>query len=234
MKAARTPPEDRAKKMKRKIALLPFSLLFWAITGTAQASTVTYALTLSNTSSSGLIDGPTYATVSIADSGTPGSVIFTVAPNMSVLTPGTGTFGISSFGFNSTMNLSSATYFFGTGTSSNAKWRTAGSGREDGFGLFQYRVDTKSNKYAQNPLTFTISGIAGLTATDFAVASTGTATAGEGNVDFAAHVVNYSVNGTTNTGYVGGPAPVPLPGAVWLFGSGLMGLVGIARRRTRI
>lgn len=27
------------------------------------------------------------------------------------------------------------------------------------------------------------------------------------------------------------PAPVPLPAAVWLFGSGLLGLVGIARRR---
>lgn len=27
------------------------------------------------------------------------------------------------------------------------------------------------------------------------------------------------------------PAPIPLPAAVWLFGSGLLGLVGIARRR---
>jgi hypothetical protein len=26
-------------------------------------------------------------------------------------------------------------------------------------------------------------------------------------------------------------APVPLPAAVWLFGSGLMGLVGVSRRR---
>ena len=27
------------------------------------------------------------------------------------------------------------------------------------------------------------------------------------------------------------PAAVPLPAAVWLFGSGLLGLVGVARRR---
>ena len=29
-----------------------------------------------------------------------------------------------------------------------------------------------------------------------------------------------------------GPAPVPVPAAVWLFGSGLLGMLGIARRRT--
>ena len=27
------------------------------------------------------------------------------------------------------------------------------------------------------------------------------------------------------------PAPVPIPAAVWLFGSGLLGLVGVARRK---
>ena len=30
-----------------------------------------------------------------------------------------------------------------------------------------------------------------------------------------------------------GPTPVPLPAAVWLLGSGLLGLLGVARRRTR-
>jgi len=31
--------------------------------------------------------------------------------------------------------------------------------------------------------------------------------------------------------WVTGPEPVPVPAAVWLFGSGLLGLVGVARRR---
>ena len=35
-----------------------------------------------------------------------------------------------------------------------------------------------------------------------------------------------AVNMTTNT-----PAPVPVPAAAWLFGSGLLGLVGVARRK---
>jgi len=31
--------------------------------------------------------------------------------------------------------------------------------------------------------------------------------------------------------WVTGPAPVPIPAAVWLFGAGLLGLVGVARRK---
>jgi len=33
------------------------------------------------------------------------------------------------------------------------------------------------------------------------------------------------------SGTVGGPSAIPVPAAVWLFGSGLLGLVGVARRR---
>ena len=31
--------------------------------------------------------------------------------------------------------------------------------------------------------------------------------------------------------YVGAASPVPVPGAVWLLGSGLVGLIGISRKR---
>jgi hypothetical protein len=43
-----------------------------------------------------------------------------------------------------------------------------------------------------------------------------------------------SANGTLTIGSSGGttpPPPVPLPAAVWLFGSGLLGLLGVGRRR---
>jgi len=40
-----------------------------------------------------------------------------------------------------------------------------------------------------------------------------------------------AANGTLSFSGNGGTAPVPLPAAAWLFGSGLMGLVGVSRRR---
>ncbi len=54
-------------------------------------------------------------------------------------------------------------------------------------------------------------------------------TGGQGmpNGPFGGFKANFNLyNGTNVT-----PAPVPLPAAVWLFGSGLLGLVGVARRK---
>jgi hypothetical protein len=43
--------------------------------------------------------------------------------------------------------------------------------------------------------------------------------------------VSLATNGTLQFSKNGGTSPVPLPAAVWLFGSGLLGLVGVSRRR---
>jgi hypothetical protein len=51
------------------------------------------------------------------------------------------------------------------------------------------------------------------------------------NFDFMSVTVTGCTD-TDNTGFACAPAPVvPVPAAVWLFGSGLLGLVGVARRR---
>jgi len=42
----------------------------------------------------------------------------------------------------------------------------------------------------------------------------------------------FSINGSTGTlSYVANAAPVPLPAAVWMFGAGLMGFLGLNRRK---
>jgi hypothetical protein len=44
---------------------------------------------------------------------------------------------------------------------------------------------------------------------------------------------SYDTGDFTNTyeGAIINPSAVPVPAALWLFGSGLLGLVGVARRR---
>ncbi|MDX2506855.1 MAG: VPLPA-CTERM sorting domain-containing protein [Gammaproteobacteria bacterium] len=50
--------------------------------------------------------------------------------------------------------------------------------------------------------------------------------------DFGQLVINTTT--TTNTASLDLFEPVPLPAAVWLFGSGLIGLIGVARRKAHV
>jgi hypothetical protein len=50
---------------------------------------------------------------------------------------------------------------------------------------------------------------------------------GAAGAAFEAHNFNFNANLTPTAD----PSPVPVPAAVWLFGSGLLGLLGVARRR---
>jgi hypothetical protein len=50
---------------------------------------------------------------------------------------------------------------------------------------------------------------------------------------FPGYNANFDVDTIHITSIENGPQPVPVPAAVWLFGSGLLGLVGIARRKKK-
>ncbi len=49
---------------------------------------------------------------------------------------------------------------------------------------------------------------------------------------FVGFTASWKITGQYNCGGTAGCGAVPVPAAVWLFGSGLLGLVGVARRRT--
>ena len=53
----------------------------------------------------------------------------------------------------------------------------------------------------------------------------------EGNYSFTAAAYEDSLNGIGQASYSFTVTTVPVPSAVWLFGSGLIGLIGVARRK---
>lgn len=182
----------------------------------AHAASVSYLMDQSNA----LSDDENYLQVTIDDEGNPGEINFTVDAFESVLTPG-GNFGIQLFGFNGP-DLSGATLELPSG------WSYVGSRNISEFGVFQ-NVISGTGGSRQDPLAFSIGGVGGDTIASYAASHAG----GE---FFAAHVADFTNFGTTTSAFfAGSPAsPVPLPATVWLFGSGLLGLVGVARRKMRV
>ena len=207
----------------------------------ASANSLIYLLNVNNLDFN--IPGSPYLTVTIDDMGTPGDINFTVdAINFD---EGTN-FGIQSFGFNNTDGEGIVLTAGNLLLPSN--WDFSADTNQNGFGRFEFTVsNTGSDR--MDPLMFSITGIEGDTFKSYTGAST--LDAEHGNAWFAAHVADFStgegvggcspigLDGCTEirSGWFGGgdgsepPSQVPVPAAVWLFGSGLIGLVGIARRR---
>jgi hypothetical protein len=88
---------------------------------------------------------------------------------------------------------------------------------------------TASGWYANGPVT---GNALGGTQALFYVTGGGSAGAKVSFTNPATETASLSASGLTLTGGVVTP-PVPLPAAVWLLGSGLLGLTGIARRKSK-
>jgi hypothetical protein len=139
-----------------------------------------------------------------------GSVTNMNFTNMKVLAPGYN--GDVNYLVNNGYTQGGSAFSFSNGTTTGNVWG-AGSGNTGG----------STNLYGQGP---TQSGLAlGTAANLYDLTGNGTTS----NLQsYLLGTVTVSANGTiTNIA----PAPVPLPAAVWLLGSGLLGLFGVGRRR---
>ena len=196
------------------------ALMFAALP--ARAASVSFFLDQSNK----LPDNVNYLSVTLTENGAGGVGILvqydkTLDPLNSIESDH---FGIQKFGF----GLSNGV--FEEITDLPDGWKVKHNKRMDGFGRFDFRLQGKG--WARtDELSFKVSGVS------------------LGNFDplFAAHVAGFewrnigderhslcSGKDCLTSAYFTGSmssAPVPIPAAVWLFGSGLIGLVAVARRK---
>lgn len=203
----------------------------------ANAASVSYFLDQTNTHPE-LSDGVNYLMVTLDDNtaspivGNDNLITFSVSTVPGAFTEGSN-FGIQSFGFNNPtgLALSSSNFLVPAGWSIDLPPPS----QLDGFGAFDYVIsDGGANR--QDPLVFSIDFDGDIFA-DYVGPSSGTA--GQGNAWFAAHVAGFVIEGSeVSSAWFGGgdgggspPNVIPVPAAVWLFGSGLLGLIGVARRK---
>jgi hypothetical protein len=211
--------------MNLKIMLVTTALYGTLLSTGANAASIVYNLNLNNAG----LPAATYVTVTLADSATPGGIDVT----FDALTPpfvADTNFGIQSVGFNG-LQLSAANF-----TNLASGWTFSAGKNQDGFGTY-LNVLEGSGSTRQDPLTFTIVN-AGDTINSYASNSTG------GNSQFfAAHVAGIVTGMFDDEGlpiasaFFAGhdeltpPSEVPVPAAAWLLGSGLLNMIGVARRK---
>ena len=207
-----------------------------------------------------ITDGTTYATVLIeGDDTVDGAINFTVTMSSFWDNICGNNCGIDSFGFNLNTGASSLAATNITGGNLPSGWdksvNTIAGINQDGFGAFD-AVVTQLGAGGQptrlNPtLTFSID-LAGDSIGDYFA---GSQAGDNGSFNFAVHIAGFDdmnlsdpvgtclnvtidannpdCNALTSVWVANGvrTTVVPVPAAAWLFGSGLLGLAGIARRK---
>ena len=140
----------------------------------------------------------------------------------------------------STLNLAALTFSFDAGASTGPAAAGGGNNgiqvgfdafQSDGDGaydiLFDFPPPGKDRFSAGETVVYTITSGEAITASSFNFLSA--EGGGEGTYLAASHFITTGPNGD-DSAWVGAGV-IPVPAAVWLFGSGLIGLVGVARRK---
>jgi hypothetical protein len=194
--------------------------------GNVAADSISYSLAFQNGGISG--SGP-FGTVQVnLISGTTASIIFDATSPYVFVDSSAAAVNVNATSFTVT-NIA-----FVPSSASCANSCT-GSGTVDGFGAFNLTIN--QHGATSNPSTEISFDLTNNSGTWASAANVLLANANGSHV--AAHMVNSAAN-TSCTGFVSDHAgagggscttQVPIPAAAWLFGSGLVGLIGIARRR---
>jgi hypothetical protein len=155
-------------------------------------------------------------------------VVTTPGSNGTITTPESGLVTQIPAGFSSDITALNA---FGQIGATGSTLET-GTASTSGDGIWGTANGTPGNQnwYGATPNT---TGVL-IGATQSLYGLTGNGKSGGSALSYALGTVMLSSNGnlTISTTGTGTAPPVPLPAALWVFGSGLMGLFGVGRRRT--
>lgn len=212
------------------LPLILSGLLAFFFSPVTHASTVTfdYDRVISGTAPAG---STPWVTAVFDDGGTSGTVTLTmVAPGLS------GSENITGMYFNLDPALNpnnlSFSYLGSTGPAATSVQTGVNAFKADGDGKYDilFNFPTSSGFTAGDTVQYRITGISTLTSGSFNFLSAcgNLNCSGPGNFYAAAHVQNIGANSGWIASNVG---IVPIPGALWLFGSGLLGLAGLARSK---
>ena len=193
----------------------------------AHAASVSYFLDQSNA----WPDGTSYLKVTLDDEGVFGAINFNIQTLFNTQTlasfSGITAGGIREFGFNG-LELDKRNI---VGLPDG--WKFKHDKKMNEFGRFE-NILVGHGWDGRDSLAFSIVGIEG-----DSIASYGDSHDGGNNLFFSARVSGYSSNCKHKDAHAcktgafiagGQPTPVPVPAAIWLFGSGLLGLLGRVRQ----
>jgi len=225
------------KCMKLATPVICVAMLFCLLTlgaPCASADLFTFDLTAGNSAISGFA-GP-YAIVTVdRTSSTMATITFTSLTN-------SGNIYLMGDGGTVAVNVNATSWTLGPISGSNAgtgftlggPFSDGGAGNEDGFGSFNQTINTFDGfTHSSDTISFTLTNTGGTWADALSVLTPNS----DGN-EGAAHIFVTSSpanasNGALATGFASEGAPVssPEPGSLSMFGVGLLGLLGLARRR---